>query len=183
MHKQFSLTQTQRSAPNSGQQSRPSSFSSSLSWLLVPTLLVMNCAIASAQGSRPQASNQKATAADKTNAELARALDACQVQLDHARRLLLLDTEQGKLDAEAIQLRDQKIALLESQLADARHALDELKLAGASDAATIKALKEEVTLLSKEVRTLKISNWLTGRLSIGMIVAALVVGFVLGGKQ
>jgi len=72
---------------------------------------------------------------------------------------------------------------LTEQLADARRALDELKLAGASDAVTIKALKAEVSLLSKEVRTLKISNWLTGRLSIAMIVGALVVGFVLGSKQ
>jgi len=153
----------------------------------VLTLLLTSFTTASAQGSRPQASNQKVTAGSKAPqaqiVELARALDACQVNLDHARRQLLLDVEQGKLDAEAIGLRDQKITLLTEQLADARRALDELKLAGASDAVTIKALKAEVSLLSKEVRTLKISNWLTGRLSIAMIVGALVVGFVLGSKQ
>ncbi len=107
-------------------------------------------------------------------------MNACQVNLDHAKRQLLLDTEREKLSAEAIELRDQKIKLLQDQVTDARKALEELKQAGAADQATIKALKEEVSLLNKEIRTLKVTGFLTGRLSVLMIFAAAVVGFLLG---
>lgn len=84
------------------------------------------------------------------------------------------------MTAEAVALRDEKIALLNEQLATSRQALDELKAAGTADQQQIKVLKEEISLLNKEVKTLKATNWLTGRLSMLMIFAAAAVGYLLG---
>lgn len=149
---------------------------SKMSLLVALTLMLTSYVNGYAPASQQPGSKQKPTALD----ELARELNACQVNLDHAKRQLLLDTEREKLSAEAIELRDQKIKLLQDQVTDARKALEELKQAGAADQATIKALKEEVSLLNKEIRTLKVTGFLTGRLSVLMIFAAAVVGFLLG---
>jgi hypothetical protein len=99
------------------------------------------------------------------------------------RRQYAFAEEQGKLDAEAIRLRDQKLALLDLQVNDTRRALDELKLAAVADQAVIQALKEQLAFMSKEIRALKVKGWLQGRLGIVLTVTALVVGFLLGSKQ
>lgn len=102
--------------------------------------------------------------------------------MESLKRKLALKDEQHTNDLEAIRLRDEKIGLLDQQLVDAKGVIAELKLAGTADQNAIKAVREELRLADKEIRALKLQNFLTGRLGILMIFAAAVLGFMLGQK-
>jgi hypothetical protein len=180
----FSSTQTQRNGRSSRTRLRRSRSSSKLTLPLVLILLLTSCATGFARASQqPKSKRSPIADSSKAIAELSIHLDNCQLNLQHVRRQYAFAEEQGKLDAEAIRLRDQKLALLDLQLNDTRQALNELKLAGVADEAVIQALKEQTALMAKEIRALKVSGWLQSRLGLVLAGAALVIGFLLGSKQ
>jgi len=131
--------------------------------------------------STPQNSAQDSK--DKQIEELSRLLDKTQIERDHLVREIQLRDQKEKLDAEAIKLRDDKIDLLDLQLKDAKTAIDELKAAGTADQTQIKAVKEDLRLANKEIKSLKATNWLTGRISIFLIFAAAAIGYFLRGSS
>ena len=163
-------------------QSKPKSRSTRLTWLLATALVLTSCTPAYAQDSRQQKSKPPPTVAEQLR-DLERATDRLLVDLEHTRRLLELAGRKERIDAEAIALRDQKIALVELQLANAREAIAALKAAGTADATQIKALKEQVRLADREVERMRFTSGLKDKLIVGALVVGAVLGFLLGARR
>jgi hypothetical protein len=105
-----------------------------------------------------------------------------QSQVDHLTRLNALKDEQHTIDEEAKRLRDEKIVAVEEQLSLARQSIAELKAAGTADADALKAVKQEVKLCESEVKKLRLTGWLQGRLGFLFLIVAFIGGVYVGAR-